>query len=102
MKKSAKRPWPWSNRSAQIRVVPGSNHSQSLMGGNFEALSPTDPIIPVWNDLTHLKNIPPVQQASCGFRINFALSKQCHLHRAYLVIGRYSSSKTAGGKFGWN
>ena len=38
MKKSATQPQPWSNRLARIRVVPGSNHSQSLMAGNFAAL----------------------------------------------------------------
>ena len=37
-KKSAIRPWPHSNRSARIRERPGSNHSQSLMAGNFAAL----------------------------------------------------------------
>ena len=37
-KKSADRPRSLSNQSARIRVVPGSNHSQSLMASNFEAL----------------------------------------------------------------
>ena len=45
MKKSATWPRPWSNRLARIRVVQGSNDSQSLMAGNFAALSPTDPIL---------------------------------------------------------
>ena len=37
-KKSAIRPRPQSNHLAQVRVVLGSNHSQSLMAGNFVAL----------------------------------------------------------------
>ena len=37
-KKSADRPRPLSNQSARIRVVPGLNHSQSLMAGHFAAL----------------------------------------------------------------
>ena len=41
-KKSANRPQPLSNQSARIRVVPGSNNSQSLMASNFAALSPKD------------------------------------------------------------
>ena len=31
-------PWPHLNQSARVRVVPGSNHSQSLMACNFAAL----------------------------------------------------------------
>ena len=37
-KKSADWPRPLSNQSALIRVVPVSNHSQSLMAGHFAAL----------------------------------------------------------------
>ena len=37
-KKSADWPWTLLNQSARIRVVPGSNHSQSLMAGHFAAL----------------------------------------------------------------
>ena len=37
-KKSAAWPWPHSNHLARIWVCPGSNHSQSLMAGNFAAL----------------------------------------------------------------
>ena len=42
-KKSADQPWSHLNQSARIRERPGSNHSQSLMAGNFVALRPTDP-----------------------------------------------------------
>ena len=34
-KKSTDQPQPLSNQSARIRVVRGSNHSQSLMASNF-------------------------------------------------------------------
>ena len=37
-KKPADQPQPLLNQSAGIQVVPGSNHSQSLMAGNFAAL----------------------------------------------------------------
>ena len=37
-KKYAIWPRPHSNQSARIREHPGSNHSKSLMAGNFEAL----------------------------------------------------------------
>ena len=35
-----------------------------------------------------MKDIPPVQQPSCVFRINYARSKWPHFHRAYLVTVR--------------
>ena len=50
-KKSAIWPRPLSNQSARIRVVPGSNHSQSLMAGHFAALWPTDPKFSALKDL---------------------------------------------------
>ena len=37
-KKSANRPWPQSKQSARVRCLARSNHSQSLMAGNFAAL----------------------------------------------------------------
>ena len=37
-KKSAAQPQPHSNQSAQVRLRPGSNHSQSLTDSNFAAL----------------------------------------------------------------
>ena len=41
-------------QSARVRLRPGSNHSQSLTGGNFAALRRTDPILPVWKYLKPL------------------------------------------------
>ena len=35
-----------------------------------------------------MKNIAPFQQASCVFRIDFALSKWPHFHKVYLVAVR--------------
>ena len=40
--------------SARVRLCPGMNHSQTLRDGNFLALSPTDPILPVWKDINPL------------------------------------------------
>ena len=37
-KKSANRPRPHSKQSARVRCLARSNHSQSLMAGNFAAL----------------------------------------------------------------
>ena len=42
-KKSAGRPRPHSNQSARVRTPAPSNHSQSLMAGNFAGLWPADP-----------------------------------------------------------
>ena len=50
-KKSAIRPRPHSNRSAHVQEHPGSNHSQRLMAGNFEALWPADPKFSAFKDL---------------------------------------------------
>ena len=50
-KKSAIRPWPHSNQSARVRFRSRSNHSQSLMAGNFAALRPTDPKLLALKDL---------------------------------------------------
>ena len=88
-KKSADRPRPLSNQSARIRVVPGSNHSQSLMAGNFAALWPTDPKFSALKDLNPFKTVSKVQEASSILRVVFALSKWPHLHRAYLVTVRF-------------
>ena len=56
-KKSAIWPRPLSNQSARIRVVPGSNHSQSLMAGHFAALWPTDPKFSALKDLNSFKKL---------------------------------------------
>ena len=37
-KKSANRPRPHTKQSARVRTLARSNHSQSLMAGNFAAL----------------------------------------------------------------
>ena len=79
---------PHSNRSAHVGEQPGSNHSQSLMAGKFEALWPTEPIFTVLKDLNLFKNCIKNQEASNNFRIGFALSKRSRLHRAYLVTDR--------------
>ena len=84
-KKSADRPRPLSNHSARIRVVPGSNHSQSLKAGHFAALWHTDPKFLALKDLNPFKTVLKFQKASSILKVFFALSKWPHLHRAYLV-----------------
>ena len=74
MKKSATGPWPWSNQSARIRVVPGLNHSQSLMASNFEALCPADFKFSAFKDLNFFSIVLKVQEASSILRVVFALS----------------------------
>ena len=37
-KKFTAQPWPYSNQSAQVRLRPGTNNSQSLTDGNFAAI----------------------------------------------------------------
>ena len=88
MKKSATRPRPWSNRSARIRVVPGSNHSQSLKAGKFAAPWPTDPKFSAIKGLNPFKIVSKVQETCNILWVVFALSKSPHLHRAYLVASR--------------
>ena len=88
-KKSAVQPRPHLNRSARIRVGPGSNHSQSLMAGNFAALWPTDPKFSALKDLNPFKTVSKVQEASSILRVVFALSKWPHLLRVYLVTVRF-------------
>ena len=56
-KKSADRPRSLLNQSARIRVVLGSNHSQSLMAGHFAALWPTDPKFSALKDLNFFKKL---------------------------------------------
>ena len=84
-KKSAIRPWPHLNRSAQVRLWLGSNHSQSLTDNIFAALWPTDPIFTVLKDLNLLKKHIKSQEADSILRISFALSKWPHLRRENLV-----------------
>ena len=84
-KKSVAWPRPHSNHSALVRDVPGSNHSQSLMAGNFAALWPTDLKFSALKDLIPFSIVSKVQDASSILKVVFALSKRPHLHRAYLV-----------------
>ena len=81
MKKSATRPRPWSNQLVRNRLVPGSNHSQSLMAG--AALCPTDSKFSALKILNPFKTVSKVQEARRILRVAFALSKGPHLHRAY-------------------
>ena len=84
-KKSAMWPRPLSNYLARVRVVPGSNHSQSLMARHFAALWLTDPKFSAIKDLNPFKKLWKVQDARSSLRVEFALSKWPHFHRVYLV-----------------
>ena len=70
-KKSAGRPWPYLNQSAQDRSLASSNHSQSLKAGNFAALWPTDPKLSELKDLNPLSTMPKGQESSRILRNSF-------------------------------
>ena len=74
-KKSAIRPLPHSNQSARVRGGPGSNHSQTLMAGNFAALLPIDPKFLALKDLNLFKTFLKIQEASNILYLGLALSK---------------------------
>ena len=84
-KESAIRPWPHSNQSARVRSWAKSNHSQSLMAGNFAALWPTDPTFSGLKDLNPFKAFYKIQEASSILKVGFAPLKWPYLHRAYVV-----------------
>ena len=86
-KKSASRPRPQSASLPRFEPRSRSNHSQSLMAGNFAALWPTDPKSLALKDLNPFKTVSKVQKTSSILRVGFALSKWPHLHRAYVVGG---------------
>ena len=54
-KKSTVQPRPHLNQSARVQGGPGSNHSQTLMTGNFAALRPTDLTFSALKDLNPFK-----------------------------------------------
>ena len=86
-KKSANRPRPHSKQSAGVRCLARSNHSQSLMAGNFAALWPTDSKFSALKDLILFSTVSKDQKASSILKVGFALSKWPHLHRAYVISG---------------
>ena len=65
--------------SAQIRVHPGSNHSQSLIASNLKVLWPTDMKYSALKDLNLFQTVSKVQEASRILKMVFALSKWSHL-----------------------
>ena len=85
--RSASRPRPQSASLPGFEPRSRSNHSQSLMAGNFAALWPTDPKFLALKDLNPFKIVSKVQKTSSILRVGFALSKWPHLHRAYVVGG---------------
>ena len=85
MKKSAIRPRPHLNQSARVRTRAKSNHSQSLMAGNFAALWSADLKFSALKDLNPFNTVPKVQEASIVLRVGFSLSKWPHFNSIYLV-----------------
>ena len=76
------------SQCARVRTPVPSNHSQSLMAGNFAALWPTDSKFLATKDLNLLKKHTKNQMASSILKVVFAFSKWPHLHRAYLLASR--------------
>ena len=86
-KKSASRPRPQSASLPGFDSRSRSNHSQSLMAGNFAALWPTDFKFLAIKDQNRLKKYSKNQEAASILRVIFAFSNWPHLHRAYVVGG---------------
>ena len=61
-KKSAGRPWPQSASLLGFDSRSRSNHSPSLMAGNFTALLPTDSKCLALKDLNLLKTTPKIKR----------------------------------------
>ena len=74
-KKSAIRPRPHSNQSAQVRGEPGSNHSQSLMASNFAAFRSSDPKFSALKNLNPFKTVYKIQEAISILKVGFARLK---------------------------
>ena len=83
-KKSASWPRPQSASVPGFDSRSRSNHSQSLMAGNFAALWPTDSKFLATKDLNLLKKHTKNQVASSILKVVFAFSKWPHLHRDLL------------------
>ena len=77
---SAAWPWPNLNQSAWIWDGHGSNHSQSLIDGNFAALWSTDFKFLALKDLYLFITVSKVQEANRILRVDFAISRWPHLH----------------------
>ena len=82
-KKSAGRPWPQSASLPGFDSRSRSNHSESLMAGNFADHWPTDPKFSAFKHLNLLKKHTKNQEASSILRVVFTLSKWPHLHREW-------------------
>ena len=82
-KKSASRPRPQSASLLGFDSRSRSNHSESLMAGNFAAHWPTDPKFSALKHLNFLKKHTKNQEASSILRVVFTLSKWPHLHREW-------------------
>ena len=81
---------------AEVNIFYLVTKPSTLKACNFAAfwLIKTTATVHLWKDLYPLVQIVAAQETSSILKIGFALSKWPHLHRAYLVIGPYSSSET--------
>ena len=84
-KKLASRPRPQSASLPGFEPRSRSNHSQSLMAGNFAALWPTDFKFSALKDLNLLKRYTKNWEASSILKVFFFQSKWPHFHSAYVT-----------------
>ena len=89
--KSASRPRPQSASLPVFDSRSRSNHSQSLMAGNFAALWPTDPKFLALKYLNPFKTVSKFQRTSSILRVGFTLSKWPHFNSGCLLRVPYSS-----------
>ena len=80
------------SQCARVRTPAPSNHSQSLMAGNFAAIWPTDPKFSASKDLIPFTAVSEVQEASSILKVSFDFSKWPHFHKAYQVTIRKQMS----------
>ena len=66
------------SQCAWVRTPAPSNHSQSLMAGNFAALKPTEPKFSASKDLIFLKTVSKFQEDRNILKVRFTLSKWPH------------------------
>ena len=90
-KKSASQPRPLLNQSARVRTRAKSNHSQSLMAGNFAALWSIGPKFSAFKDLMFFSTVSKAQEASSILKVGFALSNWPHFYSLFSNRFKWSS-----------
>ena len=93
-------PSPWTRLRAELVWFDSGRAAEffpNLQLWQLVTLQPFDlerPKVPLWKDLEPVVYMVSGWEIGSILKIGFALLKRPHLHRAYLVIGRYSSSET--------